>query len=158
MAFLDAVMQFVGSLFDSNLDSSKYEASVAAYMPNMDSVWSPYDVQAMTHLTTAVFWLDEAEKAQQLFQNAITQALRLGMHSREFAEQHSFGDPVLAESWRRTYYLLYEIDCHITAITFASSMRTSIKQVNPTVQLPCEEREYESGVCATCFKYPLKCN
>lgn len=56
---------------------------------------------------------DETERGRIILDRAIFLALELGMNSRTFANMEI--DPVLAESWRRTFWGLY-----VTDGTFAS--------------------------------------
>jgi hypothetical protein len=75
-------------------------------------------------------------------------ALDLGMHRRQFAEQNGKGDEVLEESWRRTWWQLYVVDAFFAAMARANTFPTC--NVDATVDLPCEEDEYEAGV-----SYPI---
>lgn len=66
------------------------------------------------------------------------------MHRAEFASQHGQGDPVLEESWRRTWWSIYITDAHISGNAHSYSTQTGAAQI--TAELPCEEQQYESGV------------
>jgi hypothetical protein len=66
------------------------------------------------------------------------------MSGQEFAHAFSDGDPVLAESWRRTWWQIYIVDYSYAAIRHDTEFTT--RDIPVTVDLPCEEREYESGV------------
>jgi len=77
--------------------------------------------------------------------NAATHlALDLGMHDRKFAEQNGNGDAILEESWRRTWWQIYVADAFFAAMARANTFPTC--NVNATVELPCEEEDYEAGV------------
>lgn len=67
------------------------------------------------------------------------------MNSRRFATENSEGDPILAESWRRTWWQLYLTDALIESSNHATTFGTSQREVSATVELPCEEAEYNSG-------------
>lgn len=71
-------------------------------------------------------------------------ALDLGMNRSDFATQHRRNDPILEESWRRTWWEVYITDAHIAGSTHTYPFRTTGIQMD--VRLPCEEEEYESGV------------
>jgi hypothetical protein len=60
-------------------------------------------VQALLLYSIAVYWSNEIERALELLDNAICNALDLGMHLCEFAILNGNGDPVLEECWRRTW-------------------------------------------------------
>lgn len=71
-------------------------------------------------------------------------ALDLGMHHREFAIDHGNGDPVLEESWRRTWWQVYIVDAFFSAIRRSADFPSY--HIEATTDLPCEEEEYERGV------------
>jgi|SRR6266498_3840892 len=71
-------------------------------------------------------------------------ALDIGMHLREFAILHGNGDQVLEECWRRTWWQIYINDMYVASSSHFLTWKTS--SVVTTVELPCEEHEYESRV------------
>jgi hypothetical protein len=79
-----------------------------------------------------------------LLDETIRLALELGINRQEFAQENSRGDPILAESWRRTWWQIYITDAHIAGSTHKFPFRTS--NIEMTVDLPCEELDYELGV------------
>lgn len=75
----------------------------------------------------------------------VTQAsLDTGLYQREFATAQGEGDPVLQESWRRTWWMVYITDGYYAGTLGTSEL--SVVDVEATVDLPCHESEYESGV------------
>ncbi len=72
--------------------------------------------------------------------------MNLAMFRRQFAIENGEGCPALQESWRRTWWQIYIVDCFYAAIQRNISFPT--RDITATVDLPCEESEYESGVSA----------
>lgn len=67
-----------------------------------------FTVQALLVAAIAVHAQDDTVKARAILDQAIYVALEIRMNSRTFANMER--DPVLAESWRRTYWYLYITD------------------------------------------------
>ena len=65
------------------------------------------------------------------------------MHKREFVTAF-VGDVVLMESWRRTWWMLYIVDAYYAGTLGTMNLKAFL--VEATVDLPCEEDVYESGV------------
>ncbi|KAG6354797.1 hypothetical protein INS49_003878 [Diaporthe citri] len=63
------------------------------------------------------------------------------MFRQEFASEHGAADPVLMECWRRTWWMLYIVDAYYAGTL--GTMNFAVVDVDATVDLPCEEREYE---------------
>lgn len=92
----------------------------------------------------AIYWCNEPDTGVELLDEAIRLALELGMNRRDFAQENSQNDPILAESWRRTWWQIYITDAHIAGSTHKYPFRCS--HIEMTVDLPCEEVHYASGV------------
>jgi hypothetical protein len=81
--------------------------------------------------------------AMSWMQRAAQMTLDLGMHHKSFADAEP--NPILAESYRRTYWGLY---VHGFMGTVRGDAEHFILYTVPsTTELPCEEWEYQSGVC-----------
>lgn len=106
-------------------------------------------MQALLLFAIAEHNQDLKREAQQSLTRATALAMELGMNRRDFARQHGEGDPVLEESWRRTYYLLALTDQHCAVLI--SYPDFSLRDVPNEVELPCEEEEYEEGVSEITF-------
>lgn len=143
------VMRYIGSLFTSLVPSAPLEEQVLQVLSARRAQETPqtgFQVQALILYTIAVYWCNDTDRALGLLNEVIRMAVGLGMHLEDFATQHGDGDPVLKESWRRTWWQIYDTDAHI-----ARSTHTSLKAsfVEPSVALPCEDDCYQSGVsCA----------
>jgi len=140
------VMQFVGSMYAPSIPSAPLEEKVKVAMAECSRAPSGFEVQARLLYSVAVYWMGEIQRSQELRAMATSQALALGMNFKEFAADNSHGDPVLAECWRRTWWQLYIIDAHVAGSLHETSFNTSQRDVPVTVELPCEECEYNSGV------------
>lgn len=115
--FLLPVMQYIGSLYASDVSSSdlKETALNNLNLPNLPP--NGFTVLALLLSAIAMHCEDEMDQGRTLLDRAIFLALELRMNSRTFANMER--DPVLAESWRRTYWGLYIIDGNFAGIRCA---------------------------------------
>lgn len=91
---------------------------------------------------------------------AIELALELGMNLKEFSESSYDGTQagkIQAECWRRTWWELYYLDGLLAG--FHQKDTFKLWTMPCTVPLPCEEKEYATGVCshAPCDFFSSKC-
>lgn len=150
------VLQFVGSLYVEDTASEPFEHAILMHLPAENSVWGPCEVQAILIYAVALFWRNELEKAREMMNLCIRKAVAMGMHQREFATTYSAEDPVFAESWRRTWYEIYLCDASMTATSRSSTFVCSLRSLSSTVDLPCEETDYNDGV-SRCTKLLIFC-
>ncbi|KAI4596382.1 hypothetical protein KJ359_005512 [Pestalotiopsis sp. 9143b] len=75
--------------------------------------------------------------------SAVQLALDLGMHRQDFAVARSGGDPILAESWRRTWWWVDIIDAYYVGTL--GNRDFAVVNIDATVDLPCSESSYERG-------------
>jgi hypothetical protein len=73
-----------------------------------------FTVQMLLLTAIAVHCDGELEQGRAILDRAISLALELRMHSRAFATMER--DPVLAESWRRTFWSLYISDAYFATM------------------------------------------
>jgi hypothetical protein len=145
--YLLPVLLYIGSIFTHTIESAPLaETAFLAVQSGRMKSGSPnaYHIQALVLYSIAVYWCNEPERGRELLNQAIESAFSVGMHEKDFACQHGFGDPVLEESWRRTWWQIHVTDVHISGSTHTYT-GLSTKFI-ATAELPCEEREYESGV------------
>jgi Fungal specific transcription factor domain/Fungal Zn(2)-Cys(6) binuclear cluster domain len=150
------VMQFIGSLYAPSVSSDQLEEELKAALTERQPYTTVYEVQALLLCAIAMYWCDHLQYADELLGVATSKALALGMNYREFAAENSQGDPVLAESCRRTWWQLYLTDAHIASSNHVTTFRTSQRNVTVTVDLPCEEDDYYSGVSALPLLYSFR--
>ncbi|KAH7377244.1 hypothetical protein B0T11DRAFT_347751 [Plectosphaerella cucumerina] len=132
-------MRYIGSFYAGT-------AMILPEQPEMTSPasWDGYSVQASLLLSLARSMCSEQDAAEELLARAIQQANSIGMHTKVLSETTEPYDPVLAESWRRTWWMLY-----VTHLNYAVIRRDYITTLNSAdydVALPCEDEEYFSMV------------
>lgn len=140
---LVGVMRLIGHLYASREWSTSLEAFIDACLLQASQA-DPVMVQCRLLYSIALFWHARRAESKREMSTATRLALDLGMFRREFATEHGPGDPVLAESWRRTWWMLYIVDVYYAGTVGEKDL--AVLDVEPTVDLPCEESEYEFGV------------
>lgn len=153
MKVLVLVMRFIGSLYVPSIASGPLEEQVKIALAELRPSACAFEVQALILFSIAVYWLGELQTANEQLEIATRKAIAIGMNTKQFATENSGGDAVLAESWRRTWWLLYLTDAQIASINHVTTFGTSQRCVPATVELPCEEADYNSGVS---FCIPLR--
>ncbi|KAK2771033.1 C6 transcription factor [Colletotrichum kahawae] len=140
---LTAVMRLIGNIYArqewSILLKDQTEEGLLQLSPD-----SPVLVQCRLLYSIALFWNNFKDEAKHQMDCATEVAERLGMHKSEFSRQYNAGEPVLEESWRRTWWMLYIIDAYYAGTL--GTMNFRVGNIEATVELPCEEREYELEV------------
>jgi hypothetical protein len=101
-------------------------------------------VQCRLLYSIALFWSNFRAEADKEIETAKDIALALGMHRQEFATANGYGDDILVESWRRTWWMLYIIDAYYAGTL--GTMNLKVFHIEASVELPCEDYEYKSGV------------
>lgn len=142
------VLLYIGSIFNNTVDSTPLAAAAQLALESAQvrqRSHSPYYIQALLLYGVAVFASNEPKRGRQLVSNAIELAIQVGMHKANFASIHGQADPVLEESWRRTWWSCHVTDASVSGSTHSFPTQTSVVQV--TTELPCEEQQYETGVC-----------
>ena len=145
-----SVMKYIGSSFDLSTPSDPFHHNVQLDLTAIRARTRPitgFDVQAILLYSIAIYWCNEPEHGVQLLEEAIRLAVELRMNRKEYAVQHGHQDAILEECWRRTWWQIYITDAHIAGSTHTFPFRTS--RIDATVDLPCEEHEYEAGVSHT---------
>jgi hypothetical protein len=149
------VLLFIGSVFTETVDTKPLSLAARQAIDSarlQEGAFNPFYIQAVLLYSIAMYASNELEKTRGLLDEAIHAALKLGMHRAEFASVYGQMDPVLEESWRRTWWMIYTTDAHIAGSTHIYPAQTGT--VHITTGLPCEEQQYDSGVRP--FKAPLR--
>jgi hypothetical protein len=141
-----AVMRLIGAVYTRSKELAELKNSVDTCLLQTPSV-NPFLVQCRLLYSIPLYWQGDKAGAQAQMDVAIALARELSMFRREFAAQHGDGDVLLEECWRRTWWQLYILDCCYAGTTRTTPFET--KGMAATVDLPCEEDEYESGVSTT---------
>lgn len=140
---LIAVLRLLGHLFNSQAWSQPLQDFVEACF-SQASAAEPVMVQCRLLYSMAQFWFDRKEEALTEMDSAVQLALDLGMHRQDFAVARSGGDPILAESWRRTWWWVDIIDAYYVGTL--GNRDFAVVNIDATVDLPCSESSYERGV------------
>lgn len=142
-----AAMRYIGSLFiDCGPARATYldEALRLCYLPT-----TPKDGFLIQALMLIMLGLDgscELGRARELLADCERLAVEIDLNKREFATLHGQSNPVVEESWRRTWWDLYVIDGMIAGVHRATNFL--LYDIPADVGLPCEEHQYRSGVSA----------
>ncbi|CAG8257515.1 unnamed protein product [Penicillium salamii] len=139
------VICYVGSIFDnsgsiSETWSQRARDAVSQIRAKFNP--DPFDVQALLLYSIAVYWCNEPDEGVALLNDVIRLAVTLEMNKKHFAQTYGEGNPVVEESWRRTWWVIYITDAHIAGSTHTYPFRTSGLEM--TTDLPCEEDRYEN--------------
>lgn len=140
MRVLLAVMQCIGSFYGE--PSSRRECLTDEQTVD---VVDGFVVQTTLLMALAKSMCAERAASETLLEKAIEQARLIGMHTKAFADVAAGNDPVLAESWRRTWWMLYLADQNFSVIRY--DFITSIYDTDHDVDLPCDDLDYSSTVC-----------
>jgi hypothetical protein len=140
---LSLVLQYVGSIYAPWTPSEPYLNAALQALSSPSLAHTPFNVQALMILAVAQFHSNLKYEGQTWLNLAVSIALDLGMNQREFA--HTFGgsQPVLEESWRRTYYMLNVCDQHFAIVS--NSPVYPLSNIPNEVDLPCDDEHFESG-------------
>ncbi|SPO06051.1 related to C6 transcription factor [Cephalotrichum gorgonifer] len=151
LAPLISVLRFIGSIYGRSDQSLQLQLKEHAIRMTSDAPSDPlaraFLAQARLLLSIALYWFSDREGSRGTMDSAIRTAFELGMFRQEFAAANGGGDPVMEESWRRTWWQIFAVDAYYAAIK--RTPRFLAQDVEPNVELPCEEWEYESGVIPT---------
>jgi len=132
-------MQWIGSVYSPDVPSTELgemamnQIEMATLPPN------GFTVQALLLAAIATHSQNDMIRSRALLDKAIYLALEIRMNSRTFANMER--DPVMAESWRRTYWFMYITDAKFAA--FRNATHFMLYTVEANVELPCEECDYD---------------
>ncbi|KAI8939608.1 hypothetical protein NX059_003370 [Plenodomus lindquistii] len=137
------VLMWIGSIYASWTPSEPYfEAAVAAVRTSI-LAQTPFNVQALMLYAIALYHYDVQQEGREKMDAAVTMALQLHMNERSFARTYGEANPVLEESWRRTYYLLKVANQHFSIVN--NMPFYELLTVPCNVDLPCDDEYFESG-------------
>lgn len=140
---LIAAMRLIGHIYDTHQWSESLSSAVEAQLLQSKSS-DAVQVQARLLYSIALFWYTFKAEAKEQMDAAIDVAIKLEMHRNEFATTWGFGDSIMVECWRRTWWMLFIADASYAGTLGTMNFKTL--HVEPTAELPCEESDYESGV------------
>ncbi|KAJ5089770.1 hypothetical protein N7532_008454 [Penicillium argentinense] len=140
---LIAAMRLIGYIYSFREWSASLKDHVETCFAQA-TLSDPVMAQGRLLYSIALFWYDHKNHAKTEIDAAIRLALDLHLFQEEVSAVYGADDPVLRESWRRTWWMLYTIDAYYAGTL--GTMEFQVVDVDATVGLPCEEQEYESGV------------
>jgi hypothetical protein len=146
MKALETVMQYIGSRYAPWATPELYRMKAEAMLAATKHERTPFRVQTLLLHSIAQHYCSQWTEDSETLAVSIQLALDLGMAFREFASQYGEGTPALEESWRRTFWTLYVTDQHYAVVKRSLGFHLDLDPRVVTVDLPCEESEYESGV------------
>jgi Fungal specific transcription factor domain len=145
MEHLQTAMCYIGSRYVSGLSTEAYALEFESYLS--DCKPAPKDasmVQAMLLFALGLDGNKEREKAIEVLTKAQALAAGLGMNQREYAVINGRGSSVCEESLRRSWWELYVVS--VMAAGFHGRATFHRQDSLSNVPLPCEEKEFASGV------------
>jgi hypothetical protein len=138
------VLEFIASTYTPEGQNAQLKKQAIDTMSRHDLPLTGFTVQALLLLAISVHCCNGFEIARSLMDRAISIALEIGMQFSLFAAANGNGDPVLQESWRRTWWGLYVVDGVFEVIRRSTSF--IMWKVEGYVDLPCEEKDYDAEV------------
>lgn len=146
------VVEHVGSYYQNSLSRT---LGLRGDLLDGDAPIDGFMVQAMLLMSLAESMCSNENNAERWLQHAMARGRLLGMHRKEFADLASIYDPVLAESWRRTWWMICLTDANYS-ITRRDYTLSSDSSEN-TTDLPCEDDDYKRMVCAVFLAANIQC-
>ncbi|KAH7153609.1 fungal-specific transcription factor domain-containing protein [Dactylonectria macrodidyma] len=143
--FLRVVVHLIGCHFSGTACSETLEgiSSRAVERARINGNHDFVLVQAMLLLSIALHARNDSDKSVSMLSKAVSLAIQIGLHRKDYALIHGKGSPVLEESLRRTWWELYVTDGFMAALQQRTSFRCYA--IETDVPLPCDESMYVEG-------------
>ncbi|KAL4889404.1 hypothetical protein BDV59DRAFT_210335 [Aspergillus ambiguus] len=139
---LIAILRLIGCIFAAGELSTPLKDYVEVCFAQTSQT-DAIIVQCRLLYSMILFWHGHEADSKTEMDTAIEIAVDLQMFRQEFAWQHGGADPVVRESWRRTWWMLYIVDTYYAGTL--GTMESRLWDIDCTVELPCEESDYELG-------------
>ncbi|KAF1955386.1 hypothetical protein CC80DRAFT_549586 [Byssothecium circinans] len=140
---LEYAVQYIGSCFLKEIPTDIYKEALDRTIDTGSFIRDGFAVQALMLFSIGLHANNEVPRAAQIFAMAQNLTLELGLHRVDFAIMNGNNDPILEESWRRTWWSMYCVNGMMTAVNPGVQFR--LKDVVLEVPLPCENDQYFSG-------------
>ncbi|KAI9686935.1 MAG: hypothetical protein M1822_002688 [Bathelium mastoideum] len=141
---LELAIHFIGSHYVSRSSSSRYGDALTNCLAQQTLPRDGFMVQTLLLFFTGLHLANEGQRSERYLDSAISLALELGMNLANFSQHSSENNPVMEESWRRTWWELYIADG--LGASFSQSRPYGLWSVPCNVTLPCEDTSFFSGV------------
>lgn len=148
LPLLSAAIRYIGSRYLSDVPTAPILAEAEDILLSTSNDIKSRDgfrVQAILLLAIGLDGEREITRSSQHLDSAANLAIELGMQHEVFPSQNNEGCTFLEESWRRTFWEIYVVDRMMSGMHQTPYLR--LHNISPTVRLPCEEKQYETGVC-----------
>ncbi|KAI9660987.1 MAG: hypothetical protein M1821_009314 [Bathelium mastoideum] len=140
---LELAIHFIGSHYVSRSSSSRYGDALTNCLAQQTLPRDGFMVQTLLLFFTGLHLANEGQRSERYLDSAISLALELGMNLVNFSQHSSENNPVMEESWRRTWWELYIADG--LGASFSQSRPYGLWSVPCNVHLPCEDTSFFSG-------------
>ena len=150
---LELAVQYIGSSFLPASPTDMYKSAMDRTIASQNYPRDGFAVQALLLFGIGLHANNEIPRAAQIFIMAQNLTIEIGLHRLDFSLINGNGDPVLEESWRRTWWSMYIANGMMTAVNPGVQFR--LKDVITDVPLPCEDHQYFSGVSPPTF-FPFR--
>jgi hypothetical protein len=137
---LKTVMQFVASHFVPGF-SQRNLRNEAEIITSDRIPKDGHKVQGLMLFGMSLYARLEQQPALAVVNQAIDLALDLGMNCNSFSLKHGMDNPIIEESWRRTWWDLYMMDGILASLNSVQHP-FRLQHVQTDVPLPCEELDY----------------
>jgi hypothetical protein len=144
MEALLLVLQYVGAIYAPWTSSAPYRETALHVLDSPFLAHTPFNVQALLLFAVAEYHSDNKQEGQKRLNVAVKIALELRMNEQAFAQAYGEGNPVLEESWRRTFYFLLFADQDLAV--HSNIPLCTLANVSNTVDLPCDDVFFISGL------------
>ncbi|KAK6078506.1 C6 zinc finger domain-containing protein [Seiridium cupressi] len=144
LGHLLAAMRWAGSLyFEVGPARSTYFEEAMQLVYAQDVPKDGFLVQAMLILIIGLDGSCQQEKARDILSDVERIAIETGLFQRSYATTHGQGNPMLEESWRRTWWDLFVVDGMVAGVHRQTNFL--LFDIVADAGLPCEEHQYLSG-------------
>jgi hypothetical protein len=140
-----AAMRWAGSLyFEVGPARATFFDDAMQLIYAKDIVKDGYLVQAMLIMLICLDGSCQQEKTREILSDVERIAIEIGLYQKSYASTHGNGNPMLEESWRRTWWDLFVVDGMVAGVHRQTNFL--LFDIVADVDLPCEEHQYKSGV------------
>lgn len=142
---LELAMRYIGSLYVPSTRTSDYLLALQLALAEESALKDGTMVQSLLLLAIGLHMSDGEVESADFMRATVALATDLGMNKTEFASHYGAGSPVLEESWRRTWWEVWVCDGMFCGVN-PENYQLGLFGIENELFLPCEERDFLSGV------------